>query len=157
MFLMKRKSLLFMIFQHDSRVLKGEKGPNLFPKPVYDEPPFEQRRKMYEIHDIEFAKNMTKVQTEAMDYPRYKALCRGEELRPMAYVAKLKCYLSSRNDPYFRLQPAKVEVLHLDPGLYLFHDVISKAEMRQIREAAGPLVCYYNCCLFHTSNIFANE
>lgn len=66
--------------------MKGEVGPNLFPKPVYEEAPFKQREKVYEQLGKEFKLNQTKIaglnaSPEAMDVPRYKALCRGEELR----------------------------------------------------------------------------
>ena len=81
-------------FQHDERVLKGERGPNLFPKPVYEEPPFTQREHIYKNQRIEFHRNLTELSQaiksghrnqdklmEQMDLPRFKALCRGEELR----------------------------------------------------------------------------
>ena len=80
--------------QHDERVLKGERGPNLFPKPVYEEAPFQQRENIFKAQRVEFHRNLTllaqAIQTnqpnqqklmEKMDMPRFKALCRGEELR----------------------------------------------------------------------------
>ena len=33
---------------HDERVMKGERSPELFPKPVFEEPPMQQREKIYE-------------------------------------------------------------------------------------------------------------
>ena len=74
--------------------MKGERGPNLFPKPVYVEPPFQQRETIYKNRKIEFHKNLTLLaqavesghknshkMMEKMDLPRFKALCRGEDLR----------------------------------------------------------------------------
>ena len=33
---------------HDERVMKGERGPELFPRPLFEEPPMQQREKIYE-------------------------------------------------------------------------------------------------------------
>ena len=74
--------------------MKGERSPDLFPKPVYEEPPFQQRETIFKNQRIEFHRNLTRLaqaiqsgqgDTEQlmkkMDLPRFKALCRGEELR----------------------------------------------------------------------------
>ena len=44
---------------HDVRVLNGERGPELFPKPVYDESPFDQRTKMVQETKERFRENIT--------------------------------------------------------------------------------------------------
>ena len=59
-------------------------------------------------------------------------------------MARLKCRLSSRGDPYFALQPVKVEEMHHDPDVVLFHEVISEKEMKIVKEIAGPLVRLYS-------------
>lgn len=67
---------------HDEKVLKGVKSPDLFPKPVYEESPFDQREKMVIENRRMFEKNHTAmVKLDVLDMPRYHALCRGEELR----------------------------------------------------------------------------
>ena len=33
---------------HDERVMKGERGPELFPRPLFEESPMQQREKIYE-------------------------------------------------------------------------------------------------------------
>ena len=33
---------------HDERVMKGERSPELFPRPLFEEPPMQQREKIYE-------------------------------------------------------------------------------------------------------------
>ena len=38
---------------------KGETGPNLFPRPVYEEGPFEQRQKMLKTQKDEFDRNLS--------------------------------------------------------------------------------------------------
>ena len=75
-----------------------------------------------------------------LDIPRFNALCRGEELRPLSYVAKLKCYLKHNNDPFYRLNPFKEEVAHLEPGIWVYHDVASTIDTEAIRNTAAPFV-----------------
>ena len=78
----------------------------------------------------------------SLDIPRFNALCRGEELRPLNYVAKLKCYLKHNNDPFYRLNPFKEEVVHLEPGIWVYHDVASALDTDAIRSTAAPFVSY---------------
>ena len=52
--------------------------------------------------------------------------------------------MDSREDPFYRLQPVKVEELHNNPTIIMFHDIISPKEMKIIRFAAAPLVCMIN-------------
>ena len=49
---------MWFTFQHDTKVAKGETGPNLFPRPVYEEGPFEQRQKMFNTQKDEFDRNL---------------------------------------------------------------------------------------------------
>lgn len=69
----------------------------------------------------------------------FAALCRGEEMRG-DIVHKLKCYHDTRNDPWFKLQPVKVEEVHLAPDIFLFHDIVTKDELEDIKRTADPLV-----------------
>jgi len=132
---------------------KGERGPNLFPKPVYEEPPFTQREHIYRNQRIEFHRNLTVLSQaiesghrnqeklmEQMDLPRFKALCRGEELRPLHLVGRMKCRLDHRDNPFYYLKPIKVEELHYNPEIIMFHDLVSTKEMKAIRLAAAPLL-----------------
>lgn len=129
---------------HDTKVLKGERTEvgQLFPKPVYEEPPTEQRMKMINSQKQIIKKNLTSLvkYDEAIDIPRFNALCRGEELRPLNYVAKLKCYLKHNNDPFYRLNPFKEEVVHLEPGIWVYHDVASALDTDAIRSTAAPFM-----------------
>ena len=36
----------------------------------------------------------------------------------------------SQNDPFFALGPMKVEILHLDPMIEMYYDVVSQGESR---------------------------
>jgi hypothetical protein len=69
----------------------------------------------------------------------FAALCRGEEMRG-EIIHKLKCYHDNRGDPWFTLQPVKVEQVHLTPDIFLFHDIVTTAELEDIKKTAGPLV-----------------
>eukprot|EP00095_Tigriopus_kingsejongensis_P007522 snap_masked-scaffold103_size370364-processed-gene-2.2 protein:Tk07522 transcript:snap_masked-scaffold103_size370364-processed-gene-2.2-mRNA-1 annotation:"hypothetical protein DAPPUDRAFT_22132" len=128
---------------HDERVLKGERGPGLFPQPVYVEPPLVQRQKLQEDLHQRLIENVTSpelVVDNQDDIPRFNALCRGEELRSGSYVATLKCHYSHQGNPYYYLHPVQIEVAHHKPLLRIFHNVLSTEEMAKIRDIAGPLL-----------------
>ena len=62
--------------------ITGEKSPQLFPKPVYEEAPFDQREKVIQENKEAFQKNVTSmIKYEKYDIERFNALCRGDELR----------------------------------------------------------------------------
>ena len=75
---------------------------------------------------------------------RYNALCRGEELRPASYTAKLKCYMKHNEDPFYRLNPIKEEIAHLEPKISVYHDVMSPEETEAIQLTALPFVSFLN-------------
>ena len=64
--------------------------------------------------------------------------------QPKEFVAKLKCYLDHRDDPYYYLHPAQVEVAHKNPDILVFHNVVSHKEMEIVRNVAAPLVSSFN-------------
>ena len=52
---------------------------------------------------------------------------------------KLFCYY--HNDrPEILLKPVKVEMINLDPNLYLFHDVVTDKEINHVIKLARPKV-----------------
>ena len=54
---------------------------------------------------------------------------------------KLFCYY--HNDrPEILLKPVKVEMINLDPSLYLFHDVVTDKEIKHIIKLARPKVSF---------------
>ena len=55
-------------------------------------------------------------------------------------MAKLKCRLDDRGDSFLKLQPVKIEEMHSEPDIWLFHDVISQNEMKIVRDLAAPIV-----------------
>uniref|UniRef100_A0AAR5PQR8 procollagen-proline 4-dioxygenase n=2 Tax=Dendroctonus ponderosae TaxID=77166 RepID=A0AAR5PQR8_DENPD len=68
----------------------------------------------------------------------YEALCRGEVSTPVEVQAKLKCRYLSRDNPFLKLAPFKVEEAHLEPDLFIFHDVMSDKEIETIKRLAQP-------------------
>lgn len=49
-----------------------------------------------------------------------------------------------RHHPMFYIRPVKEELLHLNPRISMFHDVITKAEMDMVRKLARPRVSSWN-------------
>ncbi|XP_066146817.1 prolyl 4-hydroxylase subunit alpha-1 isoform X1 [Euwallacea fornicatus] len=68
----------------------------------------------------------------------YEALCRGEVSTPVEMQAKLKCRYLTRNNPFLIIAPFKVEEAHLEPDLFIFHDVMSDNEIATIKRLAHP-------------------
>ena len=56
---------------------------------------------------------------------------------------KLTCFYN-RNPPTQLLKPVKVEMLNLDPDLYLFHDIITDSEIEHVKKLAKPQVSVFN-------------
>ncbi|XP_068757238.1 prolyl 4-hydroxylase subunit alpha-1-like [Montipora capricornis] len=78
------------------------------------------------------AKHETKKKESLM--ATYKRLCRGESRKQRD---KLFCYYN-KNLPTLQLKPIKVEMLNVDPDLYLLHDVITDKETEHLKKLAKP-------------------
>ncbi|BFZ17688.1 hypothetical protein BsWGS_20727 [Bradybaena similaris] len=72
------------------------------------------------------------------EFLTYEALCRGENIMPIANKDKLVCRYVTNNHPLLLLQPAKEEMVHWNPFLVIYHDVMSDAEIKQIKQMATP-------------------
>ena len=55
--------------------------------------------------------------------------------------AKLFCRYRHNHHPYLILQPVKEEQLLDQPAIFLFHDIISHADIEKIKSLASPKVC----------------
>ncbi|KAK8386689.1 hypothetical protein O3P69_017860 [Scylla paramamosain] len=66
----------------------------------------------------------------------FSQLCRGVHYREDKDQSGLQCYVDNRNSPYLTLQPVRYEQLHINPEMYLFHDVISDAEIAVVKDLA---------------------
>ena len=56
---------------------------------------------------------------------------------------KLTCHYN-RNLPTQLLKPVKVEMLNLEPDLYLFHEIITDSEIEHVKKLAKPQVSDLN-------------
>ncbi|CAC5411611.1 P4HA [Mytilus coruscus] len=63
---------------------------------------------------------------------QYKQLCRENRKTPRE-LSELYCYLSNTSIPYYK---GKLEIVNLQPVIYLFHDVISNNEAAYFRNEA---------------------
>lgn len=69
----------------------------------------------------------------------FDKLCRGVHYQDKEQSG-LQCYVDNRNSPYLTLQPVRYEQLHTDPEMYLFHDVISDAEIAVVKQLAMKML-----------------
>lgn len=75
----------------------------------------------------------------------YEALCRNEVSTPAEVQAKLRCrYLTRPENLFLTIAPFKIEEAHLDPDLFIFHDVMSDEEIETIKRLAHPRVSVQN-------------
>ncbi|RUS89704.1 hypothetical protein EGW08_002522 [Elysia chlorotica] len=72
------------------------------------------------------------------EFLTYEALCRGEDTMPIKDAHRLTCRYVTNGHPLLILQPAKEEEMHLDPWIVVYHDIMSDAEIRQIKRLATP-------------------
>ena len=127
-------------------MMAGERGGNLFPRPVYEEPPQEQRSKLVQSRVLRGRARVAANHSElgllepSDDGWNFAALCRGEELRArLPHI--LRCRLETRRgQPWLRLGPALLEEVHSQPDISVFHNIISPAELADIRHTAAPRV-----------------
>ncbi|XP_057612163.1 prolyl 4-hydroxylase subunit alpha-3 isoform X3 [Chionomys nivalis] len=69
----------------------------------------------------------------------YEELCQTLGSQPTHYqIPSLYCSYDTNSSPYLLLQPARKEVIHLQPFVVLYHDFVSDAEAQKIRELAEP-------------------
>lgn len=118
---------------HDEAIETGG-NKHTFHEPVAGKAPAQLKRDILQETTFRLGAEMTYDD----DNRNYRALCRGQRLRPPAVEARLACYLSDRGDPYFRLHPVKVEENSADPYVYTFYDIISDNEIESIKTLARP-------------------
>ncbi|EEZ97484.1 Prolyl 4-hydroxylase subunit alpha-2-like Protein [Tribolium castaneum] len=68
----------------------------------------------------------------------YEQLCRGEISLPVEKASKLKCFYLSRNQPFLKIAPFKVEEAHHRPDIFIFRDVLADSEIATIKRMAQP-------------------
>lgn len=63
------------------------------------------------------------------------AACGGKQEKNLGKLSKLKCRLVSKNS-FSMLAPFKVEEVHLNPYIAMYHDVISESEIEAFKEVS---------------------
>ena len=68
-------------------------------------------------------------------------LCLGEELRPLL-PHLLTCHTDTRAllPAWLRLGPPKIETQHREPDILVYHDIITRRELEDLKRAASPTV-----------------
>lgn len=70
----------------------------------------------------------------------YRQLCRGERLLSTEITSKLSCWYTNNGNMFLLLAPFKVEEMHDDPMVLVFHDVLYDNEINEMEEFARPRV-----------------
>ncbi|XP_033149787.1 prolyl 4-hydroxylase subunit alpha-1 [Drosophila busckii] len=81
-----------------------------------------------------------KPQAEKPWYANYTLLCQGK--RPMGVVfneSALSCYLDFQRHAVFTLAPLKVEQLHLNPAIDMYHGLLNDAQLDAVQLEAAKL------------------
>ncbi|XP_046453899.1 prolyl 4-hydroxylase subunit alpha-1-like isoform X1 [Daphnia pulex] len=71
-------------------------------------------------------------------WDKYEKLCRGEKLMDPKIEGHLRCRYVTNNEPYFFIQPLKMEEAFLKPLLVIYHDVIFDEEIETVKKLAHP-------------------
>jgi prolyl 4-hydroxylase len=72
----------------------------------------------------------------------YESLCQGKVDKSPKRLAKLKCRYQKGRSKFLILAPLKVEEVHQNPYIAVFHDVVYDREIKTIKRLAKPRV---NC------------
>ena len=86
-----------------------------------------------EMRNFSEFKNIRLTDTKFLQYEK---LCREKQDRVFE-DPRLKCRYINYN-PYIYIAPVKEELLHIDPDIWIFHDVISNSEIETMKNLAVP-------------------
>lgn len=64
---------------------------------------------------------------------RYEELCRNEVHQTAKKLAALRCRYLFNVSPYNKINPLKFEEVHLDPDIFIYHDVIYDREIETMK------------------------
>lgn len=73
--------------------------------------------------------------------PNFERLCTKEKVPSAEDQAPLRCRYEKSHSPFYRIAPMKVEEVSQDPYIVIFKNMVSDAEIEQIKEFARPRVC----------------
>ncbi|XP_042233562.1 prolyl 4-hydroxylase subunit alpha-1-like [Homarus americanus] len=69
----------------------------------------------------------------------YEQLCRGEGKISPQLAKRLSCFYQYGPSDLLRISPVKTEVVHIDPTIFIYYDVLSDREIAIIKELATPM------------------
>lgn len=61
-------------------------------------------------------------------------------LQESANPQPLRCFHETHNNPFLILQPIKLEVLHVDPDIFIVHDAVRGDQMDRLRCVSRPYI-----------------
>uniref|UniRef100_A0A1B6C3U3 procollagen-proline 4-dioxygenase n=1 Tax=Clastoptera arizonana TaxID=38151 RepID=A0A1B6C3U3_9HEMI len=64
----------------------------------------------------------------------YNAMCRAKG----RFIPGLRCHYVHYGNPYLLMGPFKVEELHIEPPILLFHDAMSDEEIKHLKNESAP-------------------
>lgn len=82
-------------------------------------------------------------------YSNYERLCRGERVMDYPLKHKLTCRYA-RHHPSLYISPIKEEMVHLDPPIRVFYNVLTQKQMDKVKELGYPLLS--RSVVYHKSN-----
>lgn len=59
-------------------------------------------------------------------------------MRTPSETARLYCRYESKNSPFLRIAPLKLEILSFKPYIAIYHEVIYDSEIEVLKELAWP-------------------
>jgi prolyl 4-hydroxylase len=80
-----------------------------------------------------------KEHTDNFDNALTRTTCNGKLHRSVKELSKLRCRLISRKG-FSLIAPSKLEELHFDPKIIMFHDVVYEKEIRRLKKLSKPVL-----------------
>jgi prolyl 4-hydroxylase len=77
--------------------------------------------------------------TEEFDTALTRTTCNGRIRRSAKELSKLHCRFMFRKG-YSMIAPFKIEEVHLDPNIFIFHEVIHDKEISRLKELSRPIL-----------------
>ena len=139
------KNLLSTTVRHHDKVL-DQKGPsgssgadnsvwrtNLLP---FDEK-LRKKKKYKKVKKEKFIPVLQTLHTSSETWDHFNRLCAGEKLMTTETEKGLKCMFLDQNDPFIRLGPFKLEIMHDKPYVAVFRNFMYDDEIEHFKNYAS--------------------
>ncbi|XP_068152594.1 prolyl 4-hydroxylase subunit alpha-1 [Drosophila tropicalis] len=98
-----------------------------------------QQTRKYLLHREMLSTEKVEVASDPTWHANYTRLCQGHRL-PEPFTGKsLRCYLDAKRHFSFILAPLKVEQVHLDPDINVYHGVLNDAQIDKILQESDEM------------------